>query len=311
MDIVRHLPHHDVVFPEIFCHFKIESLFQLRLVSKCWQSLVTEYFRRRQNLDLSEFGQRVTVDAFLLMTSNNKVLKQLLVPEATSWLMDKHLLPVIHNCFHVLTDIDISNCSQLSSSSLHSLAANCRNLTKVSLKGCIWVDKDNFKQLVINNRGLRKIDVSWCWSLDDDCLINAAFSCPFLEELILSNTRTASDSALQIIAMKYKELKYLSVKGCWQVTNRGIRAIGDHCKDLKVLHVSNCLGVTEASLARLRVRGVAMDVPVPFEDSLIEIENAMDTIIKPHMCLHLTALSHPVLKEQKRTNCQSRSMKRN
>ncbi|XP_076819014.1 uncharacterized protein LOC143464867 isoform X2 [Clavelina lepadiformis] len=203
---------------------------------KCWQSLVTEYFRRRQNLDLSEFGQRVTVDAFLLMTSNNKVLKQLLVPEATSWLMDKHLLPVIHNCFHVLTDIDISNCSQLSSSSLHSLAVKCRNLTKVSLKGCIWVDKDNFKQLVINNRGLRKIDVSWCWSLDDDCLINAAFSCPFLEELILSNTRTASDSALQIIAMKYKELKYLSVKGCWQVTNRGIRAIVDHCKDLKVLH---------------------------------------------------------------------------
>ncbi|CAK8671423.1 uncharacterized protein LOC143464876 [Clavelina lepadiformis] len=263
MDIVHYLPHHDVVFPKIFCHFKIEMLFQLRLVSKSWQSLVTEYFRRRRNLDLSEFGQKMTVDAFLLMTSNNKVLKQLLVPEATSWLMDKHLLPVIRNCSHVLTDIDLSNCSQLSSLSLHSLAVNCRNLTKVSLKGCIWVDKDNFKQLVINNRGLRKIDMSRCWLLDDGCFINAATSCPFLEELILSCICSVTDSALVIIAMKCKGLKHLSVKRCWQVTNCGIRAIGDHCKDLKILHVIDCRDVTETSLARLRVRGVAVDVPVP------------------------------------------------
>ncbi|CAK8671424.1 unnamed protein product [Clavelina lepadiformis] len=263
MDIVRYLPHHDVVFPKIFCHFKIESLFQLRLVSKYWQSLVTEYFKQRRNLDLSEFGQRVTLDAFLQMTSDNKVLKQLLVPEATSWLMDKHLLPVIHNCSHVLTDIDLSNCSQLSSLSLHSLAANCRNLTKVSLKGCAWVGRDDFKQLVINNRDLRKIDVSWCWSLDDGCLINAAFSCAFLEELVLSYIRFVTDSALVIIAMKCKGLKHLSVKRCWQVTNCGIRAIGDHCKDLKILHVIDCRDVTETSLARLRVRGVAVDVPVP------------------------------------------------
>ncbi|XP_076819022.1 uncharacterized protein LOC143464872 [Clavelina lepadiformis] len=287
MDIVRYLPHHDVVFPKIFCHFKIETLFQLRLVSKCWQSLVTEYFKQRRNLDLSEFGQRMTVDAFLLMTSNNRVLNQLLVPKATYWLMDQHLLPVIRNCSHVLTDIDLSNCSQLSSFSLHSLAVKCRNLTKVSLKGCAWVGKDNFKQLVINNRGLRKIDVSWCWLLDDGCLINAAISCPFLEELILSNTRIASDSSLQIIAMKCKGLKHLSVRGCWQVTNCGIRAIGDHCKNLKILHVSDCRDVTESSLARLRVRGVAVDVPVPSENSFIEEENGLNFIIKPYVCLQI------------------------
>ncbi|XP_076819023.1 uncharacterized protein LOC143464873 [Clavelina lepadiformis] len=287
MDIFRYLPHHDVVFSKIFCHFKIESLFQLRLVSKCWQSLVTEYFRRRRNLDLSEFGQRVTVDAFLLMTSNNKVLKQLLVPGAASWLMDQHLLPVIHDCSHVLTEIDLSICSQLSSLSLHSLAANCRNLTKVSLKGCEWVDEDDFKQLVKNNRGLRKIDVSWCWSIDDRCLINAATSCPFLEELILSCICSVTDSALVIIAMKCKGLKHLSVKGGWQVTNCGIRAIGDHCKDLKILHVSDCFRVTEASLARLRVRGVAVDVPVPSEDSLIEVEDAMDVLMDPDRRLQI------------------------
>ncbi|XP_076819019.1 uncharacterized protein LOC143464870 isoform X1 [Clavelina lepadiformis] len=284
MDIVRYLPHHDVVFPKIFCHFNIETLFQLRLVSKCWESLVTEYFKQRRNLDLSEFGQRMTVDAFLLMTSNNKVLKQLLVPEATSWLMDKHLLPVIRNCSHVLTDIDLSNCSQLSSLSLHSLAANCRNLTKVSLKGCAWVDEDDFKQLAINNRGLRKIDVSRCWSVDDRCLMNAAISCPFLEEIILSYNLSVTDSALVMIAMKCKGLKHLSVIGCWYVSICGIRwvfdlfiandlntnihlllfdafrAIVDHCKDLKILHASDCLRMNEACLSWLRVRGVAVDV---------------------------------------------------
>ena len=38
------------------------------------------------------------------------------------------------------------------------------------------------------------------------------------------------------------------------------RAIVDHCKDLKIIHVSDCLRMTEASLAWLRVRGVAVDV---------------------------------------------------
>ncbi|XP_076819024.1 uncharacterized protein LOC143464874 [Clavelina lepadiformis] len=286
MDILCCLPHHDVVFPKIFSHFTIRNLFQLRLVSKCWHNLVMEYFRRCQSLDLSEFGRRMTVDAFLLMTSDNKVLQKLLVPEATHWLMDKHLLPVIHNCSHVLTDIDISNCSQLTNLSLFELAGNCRNLTTVSLKGCHWVNQDNFKLLVSNNCGLRKIDVSSCWSLDDSCVIYAASRCAFLEELGISNIYSVTDSALQATATNCAGLKHLSVRGCWRVTNRGIRAIGEYCKDLKILHVRDCRDVTEASLARLRVRGVAMDVPASSEATLRRLENTFN-YVKPYVNLQI------------------------
>ena len=54
----------------------------------------------------------------------------------------------------------------------------------------------------------------------------------------------------------------LDIVGCWRISDNGVKRIAEYCKHLKLLKIQDCRDVTEASLARLRKRGVNLDRPV-------------------------------------------------
>ena len=54
----------------------------------------------------------------------------------------------------------------------------------------------------------------------------------------------------------------LDIRGCWRVSDNGVKRIAEYCKELKLLNIMDCRDVTEASLMRLRKRGVRLDRPV-------------------------------------------------
>ena len=64
------------------------------------------------------------------------------------------------------------------------------------------------------------------------------------------------------IACYCSRLIALDIRGCWRVSDNGVKRIAEYCKDLKLLNITDCRDVTEASLMRLRKRGVRIDRPV-------------------------------------------------
>lgn len=66
---------------------------------------------------------------------------------------------------------------------------------------------------------------------------------------------------MRALASFTKRLKVLEIKGCWRITDKGISLVGEYCKDLLYLGVADCRDVTEASLQKLRARGIKMDRP--------------------------------------------------
>ena len=64
------------------------------------------------------------------------------------------------------------------------------------------------------------------------------------------------------IAAYCPNLVALDIRGCWRVSDLGIAKIGEYCKFLRVLNIMDCRDVSEASLMRLRTRGVMIDRPL-------------------------------------------------
>ena len=64
------------------------------------------------------------------------------------------------------------------------------------------------------------------------------------------------------IARYCTRLVALDIRGCWRIGDRGVAKVGEYCKHLKVLNIVDCRDVTEASLMRLRNRGVRIDRPL-------------------------------------------------
>jgi len=265
MDILAQIPAEDIIFTHIFPHLTIKDLFKLMTVSKLYRQLVTEYFRVCVKYDFTDVEDKPMTppeNIFTVATNENTFIQTLLLPNARHWLTDKLLIKVVENCHH-LKHLDISKCTQLSNKCLDSLSINCTSLTYINLSGCHWVDTDNLLGLVRSCPDLQHIDVSSCWALDNKCLTEVALMCPKLKVVDVSGIYSIQDNFLEAVAHTCPDLTSLGVAGCWRVTNTAVRLVGEYCKNLRELKVNDCRSVSEASLARLRVRGIQIDVPIP------------------------------------------------
>ena len=78
----------------------------------------------------------------------------------------------------------------------------------------------------------------------------------------MSNIYSLTDKTLVHLAAYCPGLIALDIRGCWRVSDNGVKRIAEYCKGLKLLNIMDCRDVTEASLMRLRKRGVRLDRPI-------------------------------------------------
>lgn len=274
MDILRELPAEDVVFTHIFTWLSVQDLYNLLKVSRFHCHLMTDYFKTCTHYDFSNIKDKPIPpeDIFTTTTRDNHLIQTLSIPNARHWMTDQLLISVIERCPH-LRELDVSRCSQLSNKSLKSLSSSCSSLTHISLSGCHWVDKESLLEVVRNNPLLEHLDVSSCWALDDATLMEAVLLCPRLKHVDVSQIYSITDAFLEAVAHNCHAITTLGLKGCWRITNTGVRLVGEYCKHLKTLNVHDCRSVTEASLARLRVRGLQIDVQASSWQELKRLSN--------------------------------------
>ena len=253
------LPWEDVIFLHIFPHFSIQQLFKCRRVSRFFREVCDSYFAWQRSLDCSEVSSRLTTNAFSLLTKASSSLQLVVLKNCKGWLDEASLVEVLKRNPRI-SELDLTACSSLTNLSLYTLAEFNSGLRVIKLRECRWVSSDAVIQLSLCCNGLQHVDLTGCWEVTDSCVSSLASCCNGLQTLLLNDCYSVSDNSVRIVANSCPKLSHLGLKGCWRVSNTAIKLIGEYCPYLDTLKVRDCRDISEASLARLRLRGVKIDV---------------------------------------------------
>ncbi|KAJ8318076.1 hypothetical protein KUTeg_003167 [Tegillarca granosa] len=134
-----------------------------------------------------------------------------------------------------------------------------------------WISNDLLTPVLSRSKKLQKLDLTNCLSVGNPCIQVAAVNCHNLKVLLLRECHWISKEAITVIALHCKELEQLDITGCWEVNDEAVillamqckKILAEYCQTLKALQVRECRDVTEASLARLRLKNVKIDVRPP------------------------------------------------
>ncbi|XP_062987754.1 F-box/LRR-repeat protein 15 isoform X2 [Elgaria multicarinata webbii] len=233
---------------------------------------VLSYLPLKQLLSLQRVGPHFPRGAFCILLKDNEVLQQLALRNCSDWLSDKDLLPVIGQN-HLLQQIELNSCVQLSRHALVAISLSCPNLRQLSLAHCEWVDSLSLRSLADHCKELESLDLTACRQLKDEAICYLAQKCNRLKSLSLAVNANVGDTAVEEIAKACPELEHLDLTGCLRVKNNSIRTLAEYCPKLRALKVKHCHDVVESSLSILRSRGVALDVEPPLQRALVLLQD--------------------------------------
>ncbi|KAM0948511.1 putative leucine-rich repeat domain superfamily [Dioscorea sansibarensis] len=167
------------------------------------------------------------------------------------------------------------NGSQVSTSSLQIIGANCKHLTKIGLSKCKGVTDEGVSEFVSSCVDLVTIDLTCCRELTDDSLVSIANSCCKLETLLLESCSLITEKGIDLIGTccanlvkidltdcdvtdtalkglsKCLGLMFLKLGLCQNVSDKGLAYIGYSCRELRELDLYRCIAIGDEGLTAL------------------------------------------------------------
>ncbi|ELU17013.1 hypothetical protein CAPTEDRAFT_118503 [Capitella teleta] len=254
------LPWEDVLFPHVFIFLGINDLFKVRATCSLGHQCVEEYFTCIMVVNTVRLSSKFNAESFRIVSSNARCIRRLLLRNCKTWLTDRELVPVL-GANQKLLSIDLTNCTNVTNSSIQKLAISCTALEELRLKDCHWLSADSIVVLGMNCQQLKYVDIAGCWEVTDDALGILLMRASKLSYLSIAKIYGLTDRSISCLAKACQNLRHLNMQGCWRVTDDSVRLLGEYCKSLKGLQVRECRDVTQISLARLRAKGIRVDVP--------------------------------------------------
>jgi len=267
---ILNLPWEDIICKKILGHLNIKEVYRLKGVSKSFIQIVQYYMIYFcKKLDFTSVGskKKFTSDVFLHITANKMNIHQLNFKNCHHWLKDNHLIPVLKSN-PLITDLYATECYGLSDVTFICISEDLSNLRNLDLSFCRDLSNEAMVCIGKSLHQLCSLNISGCWLVNDNAIITLAVNNPNLENLHAKSCYTLTDVSMTAIARNCCHLKVLDIQGCWRVKDPSIIAIREYCKHLKELYVKDCNGITEISLARLRPRGVQVDIEMPVYRSI-------------------------------------------
>lgn len=265
------LPWQDVIFSHIFRYLSLSDISRCSRVSKLFCELCLNFFKVCHLLDCSMVangGRRITETAFTRITLQSCHLKVLILENCKNICSDAALV-LLFRRNPQLSCLDLSGCNGLTNKCLVDVGESCAKLNKIYLRECRWVSPAGVMSVALSCKLLQVVDLSGCWEVNDDCLTVLVKSCPEISELSVNGCYGITDHSLHIVSRHLPKLTRLELNGCWRVTNYAVQMVGEYCRELRWLRVKDCRDISDASLARLRVRGVDINVAAITAPSLI------------------------------------------
>jgi F-box/leucine-rich repeat protein 15 len=256
------LPWEDIVFSHIFNTMSLSQISLCRRVCKTFKDICDNYFKTCRVLNCSEAKDRLTPEAFDFITRGNTSLQRLILNNCRNSVSEGVLVKILKENPNI-THLDLSGLSSLTNLTLFTIAEHCKMLKVIRLSECRWVSSDGIVNLSLCCADLEHIDLTGCWEVTDYCITSLSSFCNKIKYISLNGCYSISDNCLRSISRSCPQLTFLGLKGCWRVSDDAVRSIGEYCQSLESLEVKDCRDVTEASLCRLRLRGVKIDVLKP------------------------------------------------
>ncbi|XP_066459140.1 F-box/LRR-repeat protein 17 [Eleutherodactylus coqui] len=221
---------------KIFSHLSLnERCLCVSLVCKYWRDLCLD-FQFWKQLDISS---RCQVKDHILesITSRFWNITELNISDCLN-VTDAGVGMVAAKCSG-LVKYTAYRCKQLSDSSLISLVTHCTSLQKVHVGNQDRLTDEAIKQLGSRCKDLKDIHFGQCYKISDEGMIVIAKGCPKLKKIYMQENKLVSDKSVEAFAEHCPELEYVGFMGC-SVTSRGVIRLTNlkNLSSLDLRHIS-------------------------------------------------------------------------
>ncbi|XP_053557503.1 F-box/LRR-repeat protein 17 [Bombina bombina] len=187
------------------------------LVCKYWRDLCLD-FQFWKQLDLSN-RQQVKDGLLERIVCRNQNITEINISDCRN-VTDTGVCMVALRCPGLLK-YTAFRCKQLTDISLIALATQCSSLQKVHVGNQDRLTDEALKQLGLKCRDLKDINFGQCYKITDEGMIAIAKGCPKLQRIYMQENKLVTDESVKAFAEHCPELQYVGFMGC-SVTSKGV-----------------------------------------------------------------------------------------
>ncbi|KAM6230943.1 F-box/LRR-repeat protein 17 [Porphyrio hochstetteri] len=150
--------------------------------------------------------------------------------------------------FQFWKQLDLSSRQQVTDELLEKIATRSQNITEINISDCRNVSDTGVCILAIKCPGLLRYTAYRCKQLSDTSIIAVASQCPLLQKVHVGNQDRLTDEGLKQLGSKCKELKDIHFGQCYKISDEGMIIIAKGCLKLQRIYMQENKLVTDQSV---------------------------------------------------------------
>ncbi|KAM8962023.1 F-box/LRR-repeat protein 17 [Pelodytes ibericus] len=183
--------------------------------------------------------------------------------------------------FQFWWQLDLSSRQQVKDDILEKITSRYQNLTEINISDCLNISDAGVCKLAQNCPGLLKYTAYRCKQLSDTSLITFASQCPSLQKVHVGNQDRLTDEALKQLGAKCREMKDIHFGQCYKISDEGLITIAKGSHKLQRIYMQENKLVTDES-----VKAFAEHCPG------LQYVGFMGCSVTSEGVIHLTKLRH-------------------
>ncbi|XP_071437078.1 F-box/LRR-repeat protein 17 isoform X2 [Pithys albifrons albifrons] len=153
--------------------------------------------------------------------------------------------------FQFWKKLDLSSRQQVTDELLEKIASRSQNITEINISDCRNVSDTGVCILAIKCPGLLRYTAYRCKQLSDTSIIAVASQCPLLQKVHVGNQDRLTDEGLKQLGSKCRELKDIHFGQCYKISDEGMIIIAKGCLKLQRIYMQENKLVTDQSVKAL------------------------------------------------------------
>ncbi|NWV01574.1 FXL17 protein, partial [Upupa epops] len=150
--------------------------------------------------------------------------------------------------FQFWKQLDLSSRQQVTDELLEKIASRSQNITEINISDCRNVSDTGVCILAIKCPGLLRYTAYRCKQLSDTSIIAVASQCPLLQKVHVGNQDRLTDESLKQLGSKCRELKDIHFGQCYKISDEGMVIIAKGCLKLQRIYMQENKLVTDQSV---------------------------------------------------------------
>uniref|UniRef100_A0A8C4UF54 F-box/LRR-repeat protein 17 n=1 Tax=Falco tinnunculus TaxID=100819 RepID=A0A8C4UF54_FALTI len=150
--------------------------------------------------------------------------------------------------FQFWKQLDLSSRQQVTDELLEKIASRSQNITEINISDCRNVSDRGVCILAIKCPGLLRYTAYRCKQLSDTSIIAVASQCPLLQKVHVGNQDRLTDEGLKQLGSKCRELKDIHFGQCYKISDEGMMIIAKGCLKLQRIYMQENKLVTDQSV---------------------------------------------------------------